>query len=167
MMHKQVDEAVINASLDAYVHGALEGDAAQARKLHEMLDSMLTGRDTPEGQLWLTDRGRMLLAEMHRQLGHCEGTGQQFAHAVLEAVRLKPHQGHWDDTCTFIRDLRLAITVANEMCEQREAGGKPDLAKASEVVAEGGEFGSNPARIREVYDEIAATVGGFREIAHC
>ena len=167
MIHKQLDEASIDARLDAYVNAAREGDAGQARKLHEMLDSMLSGRDTPEGQLWLTDHGRMLLAGMHRQLGCCEGTGQQLADAVLDAVQLKPHQGHWDDTCSFIHDLRLAITVANEMCEQRESGGQPDLARAAEIVAEGGEFGSNPARIREVYDEIAATVSGFREIAHC
>jgi len=167
MNHKQLDEASINARLDAYVHAAQEGDAGQARKLHEMLDSMLTERDTPDGQLWLTDRGRMLLAGMHRQLGCCEGTGQQLADAVLDAVQLKPHQGHWDDTCSFIRDLRLAIAVANEMCEQREAGGQPDLAKAAEVVAKGGEFGSKPQRIREVYEEISSTVSGFREIVHC
>ena len=167
MIEKRIDETAIDARLDAYVNGAREGDALQARHLHEMFDSMLTEAETPDGRLWLTDHGRMLLAGMHRELGRCEATGQGLADAVLEAVRLKPGPHHWDDTCSFIRDLRLAITVANEMCEQREAGDAPSLERAAEAVAEGGEFGTNPAQIREIYDEIAATVSGFREIAHC
>jgi hypothetical protein len=162
-----MDEAAIDARLDAFVRGAREGDVAQARQMHEMLDAMLTEGDTPNGRLWLTGHGRMLLAGMHRELGRCEATGQGLADAVLEAVRLKPHPHHWDDTCSFIRDLRLAITVANEMCEQREASGEADLARAAEVVAKRGEFGSDPAHIRAVYDEIAATVTGFRRIANC
>ncbi len=167
MIGTRMDEAAIDARLDIYARAAREGDTEQARSLHEMLDFMLTERETPEGQLWLTDHGRMLLAGMHRDLCHCEATGHGLANAVLEAVRLKPHPHHWDDTCSFIRDLRLAITVANEMCAQREAGGEPDLARAAEAVAEGGEFGSNPAQIREIYDDVASTVSGFREIAHC
>lgn len=167
MIDTRMDEAAIDARLDAYARGAREGDGAQARHLHEMLDAMLTEGETPDGRLWLTDHGRMLLAGMHRELGRCEATGPSLADAVLEAVRLKPGRHHWDDTCSFIRDLRLAITVANEMCEQREAGGSADLTRAAETVAKGGEFGSNPAQIREIYNEIAATVTGFREIAHC
>lgn len=167
MIERRMDEAAIDARLDACVSGAHEGDALQARHLHELFDAMLSEAETPEGRLWLTDHGRMLLAGMHRELGRCEATGQGLADAVLQAVRLKPGRHHWDDTCSFIRDLRLAITVANEMCEQREAGGTPNLERAAEVVAEGGEFGDNPAQIRAIYDEIAATVTGFREIAHC
>jgi len=167
MIETRMDEAAIDARLDTFVRGAREGDALQARHLHEMFDSMLTEAETPDGRLWLTEHGRMLLAGMHRELGRCEATGPSLADAVLEAVRLKPGRHHWDDTCSFIRDLRLAITVANEMCEQREAGGSADLARAAEAVAEAGEFDVSAAQIREIYNEIAATVTGFREIAHC
>ena len=167
MIGTRMDEAAIDARLDIYVQAARQGDTEQARHLHEMFDFMLTERETEEGKFWLTDHGRMLLAGMHRDLGHCETTGQGLADSVLEAVRLKPHPHHWDDTCSFMRDLRLAITVANEMCAQREAGDEPNLARATEAVAEGGEFGLSPAQIREIYDDIASTVSGFREIAHC
>ena len=61
MMNTRMSEATINASLDAYLHGAQEGDTSQARRLHEMLDFMLTEREMPEGQLWLTEHGKMLL----------------------------------------------------------------------------------------------------------
>jgi hypothetical protein len=167
MIKNRMNEAAIDARLDECIRGAHSGDVGQARELHDILDAMLTERDTPEGRLWLTDHGRQFLARMHRDLSHCEGAGPRLADAVLAAVRLNPHPAHWDDTCSFIRDLRLAITVANEMCEQREAGSNPDVARAAETVAKGGEFGPNPEYIRHVYDEIAATVTGFRDIAHC
>jgi hypothetical protein len=167
MMQNRLNETVIDTRLDACVRAAQGGDVDQARKLHEMLDAMLIERETPEGRFWLTDHGRMLLAGMHRELGACEGTGHQLSEAVLDAVRLKPHPAHWDDTCSFIRDLRLAITVANEMCEQRESGGATDLDSAVEAVASGGEFGPDAGQIRKTYEEIASTVSGFKEIAHC
>lgn len=167
MIHNRMKEAAIDARLDACIRGAQGGDEGQARQLHDVLDAMLTERETQEGRLWLTDHGRQFLAKMHRDLSHCEGSGHRLTDAVLDAVRLNPHPTHWDDTCSFIRDLRLAITVANEMCEQREAGGEPDVSRAAESVAKGGEFGSNPEHIRQVYDEIAANVVGFRDIAHC
>ena len=76
MTGPRMNEATINASLDAYLHGAQQGDAQQARHLHEMLDLMLTEREIPEGQLWLTEHAKMLLAEMHRQLAKCKGNGE-------------------------------------------------------------------------------------------
>jgi hypothetical protein len=162
-----MDEATINASLDAFLHGAQDGDTEQARRLHEMLDLMLTEREKDGRQLWLTDHGRHLLAQMHRQLSHCEGGGQHLHETVLEAVQLKPHHGHWQDTCDYLRDLRVAISVANELCIQRSSGGKPSLGKAASAVAERGEFDLEPAQIRKVYDEIAANVVGFRDMTHC
>jgi len=162
-----MDETTINASLDAYFHGAQEGDADQARRLHKMLDSMLTEREIPDGQLWLTDHARMLLANMHRQLSHCDGSGDQLRDTVLDAVQLMPHKGHWQDTCSYLCDLRTAIAVANELCEQRAAGKEPNVTQAVKSVADGGEFGLDPFRIREIYDEIASTIGGFREISSC
>ena len=166
MTHKHMDETTINASLDAYLHGAKEGDVDQARHLHEMLDLMLTEREIPDGQLWLTDHGKMLLAEMHRQLSLCEGGGDQLQDTVLDAVQFKPRKGTWKDTCSFVRDLRIAISVANELCEQRDAGHKPNINQATKAVADRGEFDLNPSRICEVYDEIASTVGGFKEFSH-
>jgi hypothetical protein len=167
MIHKRMDEASINTALDAYLHGAQEGDFHQARQLHEMLDLMLTERELPDGQLWLTEHGKMLLADMHRQLSHCAGEGDQLRDTVLEAVQLKPHQGKWKDTCSYVRDLKIAITVANELCEQRNTGRNPDITEAAQVVADSGEFDMDLSRICEVYDEIASTVGGFREFARC
>jgi hypothetical protein len=167
MTHKRMNEAQIDKSLDAFLHGAQEGDARQARKLHELLDQMLTEREIPDGQLWLTDHGRMLLAEMHRELSHCEGGGHQLSTTVLEAVQLRPHRGHWRDSCSFVHDLRIAIAVANDLCEQRNKGEKPDISKAAQAVADIEETGLNPSAVQEIYDEIAATVGGFREISHC
>ena len=49
MTDKRMAEATINDSLDAYLHGAEEGDPYQARHLHEMLDLMLTEREIPAG----------------------------------------------------------------------------------------------------------------------
>ena len=167
MTHVRMNEATINASLDAFLHGAQEGNPDQARQLHEMLDLMLTEREKDGRQLWLTDHGRQLLAQMHRQLSHCEGGGQQLHETVMEAVQLKPHHGRWQDTCDYLRDLRVAIAVANELCVQRSAGGQPDLGQAARVVAERGEFELEATQIREVYDEIAANVVGFRDIVHC
>jgi len=167
MTQTRMDEATINASLDACLHGAKEGDIDQARRLHELLDLMLTERETKDGQMWLTDHGKMLLAGMHRQLSHCQGSGQELRETVLDAVQLKPRQGHWHDTCEYLHDLRVAIAVANELCEQRAAGKKPNVSKAAKAVAGRGEFKLEPARVREVYDEVASTLGGFREIAHC
>jgi hypothetical protein len=167
MIHKRMDEASINTALDAYLHGAKDGDIKQAQQLHEMLDFMLTEREIPDGQLWLTEHGKMLLADMHRQLSHCEGEGNQLRDTVLEAVQLKPHQGKWKDTCSYVRDLKIAITVANELCEQRGAGRNPDITEAAKAVADSGEFDLDTPSICEVYDEIASTVGGFREFARC
>lgn len=167
MIHKRMNEASINTALDSYLHGAKEGDFHKAQQLHEMLDFMLTEREVPEGKLWLTEHGKMLLAEMHRQLSHCEGKGNRLRDDVLEAVRLRPHRGKWKDTCSYVRDLKIAISVANELCEQRNAGTKPDLTDAAQIVADGGEFGLDSSQIRAVYDEIASTVGGFKEFAHC
>ena len=167
MTHKRMNQAQIDTSLDAYLHAAQEGDARQARKLHELLDQMLTEREMPDGQLWLTDHGKMLLAEMHRELSHCEGEGGRLSDTVLEAVQLRPHKGHWRDSCSFVHDLRIAIAVANDLCEQRNNGEKPDISKAAQTVADHEESGLNPSDVREIYDEIASTVGGFREISHC
>ena len=163
----RLDESTINASLDAYLHGAREGDVSQARQLHEMLDLMLTERESPDGQLWLTDHARMLLAEMHRELSKCEGSENQLREKVLDAVQLKPAADHWKDTCSFVHDLRIATAVANELCLQRNAGEETDLAAASRAVAEAGEFDLTPSAIGNIYQEIAATVGGFREISRC
>jgi hypothetical protein len=165
MTNTRMDEATINTSLDAYLHGAKEGDTDQARRLHEMLDFMLTERELPDGQLWLTEHGKMLLADMHRQLSQCGGGGDQLRDTVLDAVQLKPCKGHWRDTCSYLRDLRIATTVANELCEQRDAGREPNVPQAAKAVADRGEFGLDPSRICEVYDEIASTVGGFKEIS--
>lgn len=167
MTDKRLDEATIDASLDAYLHGAKEGDTSKARKVHNMLDSMLTEKEVSGGRLWLTEHGKMLLAYMHRQLAHCEGSGAELKDQVLEAVDFKPHMGHWEDTCSYLGDLRVAIAVANELCEQRKSGRTGDVAAAVNAVADGGEFCLSPADIREVYEEIASTISGFRDIPHC
>lgn len=167
MTHSRMAEAAINASLDAYLDGAQGGDVNQARCLHDMLDKMLTERDTDEGQLWLTEHGKMLLADMHRQLSHCEESGNALNEHVLDAVRLKPRQGHWPDTCDFVADLRIALSVANELCMQSKSGCVQDLDAASGKVANSGEYDLDAGRIKEVYEEIAATVGGFKEMTHC
>lgn len=167
MTSKRLDEATIDASLDAHLHGAKEGDTSRARQFHNMLDSMLTGKEVSGGRLWLTEHGKTLLADMHRQLGHCEGSGSELRDKVLEAVDFKPHKGHWEDTCSYLGDLRVAIAVANELCEQRRSGNHPDVAQAVNAVADSGEFGLGPSGIREVYDEIASTIVGFKDISHC
>lgn len=167
MIHKRMDEATIDASLDAYLHDAEHGDSAQARRLHEMLDNMLTGRDAPEGKLWLTEHGKMVLADIHRQLSHCEGSDEHLKDEVLEATQFKPREHHWKDTCNFVDDLRIAIAVANELCEQRSSGASPSISKAAQAVADDGMFDLTKAEIADVYDEIASTVGGFKEISHC
>jgi hypothetical protein len=167
MIDKRVNETTINASLDAFLHGAQEGDAHQVRRLHEMLDMMLTEREGAEGRLWLTDHGKMVLADMHRKFSRCGGAADLLRDTLSGDVELKPHAGHWSDTCSYIRDLRIAITVANELCEQRNAGGQPDVSQAAQAVADRGEFDLQPDAIRDIYDEIAATVVGFREISRC
>jgi len=85
----------------------------------------------------------------------------------LDAVQFRPRKGNWQDTYSYLRDLRIAITVANELCEQRCTSGKPSVPRAAETIAERGEFGLDPARICEIYDEVASTVGGFREFSNC
>lgn len=122
MTHSRMAEAAINASLDAYLHDAQHGDVNQARCLHDMLDKMLTEQESAEGQLWLTEHGKMLLADMHRQLSHCEESGNALNEHVLDAVRLKPRKGHWPDSCDFVADLRIALSVANELCIQGKSG---------------------------------------------
>ena len=165
MTQTRMDEARINASLDAFLHHANEGDTEQARQLHGMLDSMLSERETSDGRMWLTDHARMLLAEMHRRLSHCEGSGERLHENVMDAVRLRPHRGHWQDSCEYLKDLKVAISVANELCRQKAEGNPPDIDLAAGTVAESGEYDLEPTRIRDVYDRIASTVGGFREIA--
>ena len=167
MTHTRMDEASINASLDRYLHGAREGDVNQARRLHEMLDNMLTGTDSEGGQLWLTEHGRLLLARMHRQLSHCEGTGHDLEDDVLDAVWLKPHRGHWDDSCSFVNDMRIAIAVADEICQQRKAGQELDFESAVKAVEKSGGYDKSAEQIADIYEEIASTVGGFREMSSC
>lgn len=163
----RMNEKAIDASLDAALQAARHGDAEQGRKLHDMFDSMLSGRELPEGQLWLTDHARMMLADMHRQLSHCEGGDEHLRDTVLEAVNLKPLKGHWRDNCAFVHDLQVALGVANELCRQRDAGSEPDIGLAARAIAQRGEFDLQADRISEVYEEIASAVGGFREISGC
>ena len=160
-------EATINASLDGYLHGARHGDVNQARCLHDMLDKMLSEQETEEGRYWLTDHARMLLADMHRQLSHCEDSGSTLSEQVLDAVRLKPREGHWQDSCDFVADLRVALSVANELCQQNRAGCVQDLDLASAKVAESHEYELDAQQIKGIYEEIASTVGGFREMTRC
>jgi hypothetical protein len=167
MTHAKMAEATINASLDAYLHGARHGDVNQARYLHDMLDKMLTEQESDEGRFWLTDHARMLLADMHRQLSHCEETGSALSEHVLDAVRLKPRTGHWQDSCDFVADLRIALAVANELCQQNKTGCEQDLGLAAGKVADGGEYDLDAGKIMEIYDEVAATVGGFKEMTRC
>jgi hypothetical protein len=162
-----MNEGAINATLDAYLHGARDGDVLQARRLHEMLDSMLTEREISDGQLWLTDHARMVLADMHRQLSQCKGDGENLRETVLEAVQYKPHTGHWHDTCDYLHDLRIALSVTNELCAHRAAGKDPDVGRAAKAVAASGEFGLDASRIKAVYEEIASSVSGFKEISGC
>lgn len=167
MTHTRMDEASINTTLDACLHGARKGDVNQARKLHELLDCMLTGKDSEKGQFWLTEHGRLLLARMHRQLSHCDNSGPHLEEDVLDAVWLKPHQGHWDDSCRFVNDMRIAIAVADELCGQRSAGIEPDFDAAVSAVEKTGGYGKSADQIRGIYEAIAATVGGFREMSRC
>lgn len=167
MAHPRLDESTINASLDAYLHGAEKGDVNQARKLHDLLDRMLTEQYEKDGRLWLTDHARMLLAGMHRELSHCEEKGHALEDHVLDAVRLKPRRGHWKDSCNFVSDLRVAIAVAHELCMQTNAGQSVDLDAAVKAVEQDGGYGLSADRIRDIYDEISDTVGGFKEISHC
>ena len=165
MTNTRMGEAALNASLDACLHEARSGDTRQARRLHELLGHMLTEREGPEGRFWLTDHGRLVLAEMHRNLSHCPDTDDKIAEVALDAVHIRPKPGHWPDQGSFVKDLRVAISVANELCEQRESGDEPNMEAAAERVAERGEFGLDASRIRDVYEEVAAAVGGFREIS--
>ena len=167
MTHARMAEAAINASLDAYLHGAQEGDVNQARSLHDLLDKMLTERETDQGRYWLTDHARMLLADMHRQLSHCEETGKALSDHVMDAVRLKPKEGHWQDPANFVADLRIALAVAHELCQQSSSGCVQDLDQATQNVADSGEYDLEAARIMEIYEQIAHTVGGFEEMTRC
>ena len=167
MKHARMAEAAINASLDACLRGAQHGDKTQARHLHEMLDKMLTEQETDEGRLWLTDHGRMLLADMHRQLSDCKESGSELSEHVLDAVRLQPAKGHWDDPCNFVADLRVALAVANELCQQGKAGCEQDLAVAANIVADAGEYELSVENIIDIYEQIAGTVEGFREMTRC
>jgi hypothetical protein len=85
----------------------------------------------------------------------------------MQAVRLQPREDPWTDNCRFVRELRVAIAVANELCVQRDAGGQPDLAAATLTVANRGDFDLSESRIREIYDGISSAIGGFTEIARC
>ncbi|MBT8040761.1 MAG: hypothetical protein KJO70_08720 [Gammaproteobacteria bacterium] len=167
MRHSRMAEAAINASLDSYLKGARRGDAKQARHLHELLDKMLTEQETEDGRLWLTDHGRMLLADMHRQLSACRETGVELSEHVLDAVRLKPAEGHWDDPSNFVSDLRIALAVANQLCQQGKSGCEQDLAVAAQTVVDKGEYDLKVDLIIEVYEKIADTVDGFREMTRC
>lgn len=167
MTHARMAEAAINASLDAFLHGAQDGDVNQARCLHDLLDKMLTEEETDEGRFWLTDHARMLLADMHRQLSHCDESGTMLSEHVLDAVRLRPREGHWQDSCDFVADLRVALSVANVLCEQNKIGCDQDLDMAAGKVAESGEYDLGASKIKEIYNEIATTVGGFKEMTRC
>lgn len=167
MTHARMAEAAINASLDAHLHGAQHGDVNQARCLHDLLDKMLTEQETDEGRLWLTEHGKMLLAEMHRELSHCEESGPALNEHVLGAVRLKPREGHWENSCDFVADLRIALAVANELCQQNMAESEQDLNAAVSKVVESGDYDLDAARILDIYEKIADTVGGFREMTRC
>ena len=167
MTHARMAEAAINASLDAYLHGAQDGDVNQARYLHDLLDKMLMEQETDQGRYWLTDHARMLLADMHRQLSHCEETGRVLTDHVLDAVRLKPRAGHWQDSCDFVADLRIALSVANVLCQQNKDGCTQDLDLAAVQVADSGEYDLDAVQIKGIYNEIAATVGGFKEMTRC
>jgi hypothetical protein len=160
-----MDETRINASLDTLLHHAREGDVSEARKLHEFLDSMLLEREQPEGKLWLTDHGRLLLAEMHRHLANCKGDDRHLGEEVLEAVELKPHPERWPNTCAYLHDLRVATAVANELCEQSKAGRQASVEHAAQTLFERGDYGIEPERICEIYDRISSTIAGFREIS--
>ena len=115
----------------------------------------------------IRDSGKMLLANIHRQLSHCGGSGEHLKEEVLEATQFKPHRHHWKDTCNFVSDLRVAIAVANQLCEQRGAGLSPSVSLAAETIANSREFALSQGEICEIYDDIATTVGGFSEISHC
>jgi hypothetical protein len=166
MTTPRMTEATLNASLDACIRDAWEGNVDQARHLHEMLDNMLTGRETAEGTYWLTRHAREVLADMHRELSHCQESGHLLEEHVLKAVRLSPGEHHWSDTCNFVSDLRVAIAVANELCEQHQAGKEPNTRLAAAKVADKGDYGMDQVEILKIYDDIASTVGGFREISH-
>lgn len=166
MTHMRMDENTINASLDACLHEAQKGNTYQARKLHEMLDSMLTERELPSGRLWLTDHGKKLLADMHRELSHCEGCGKQLQDTVLDAVQLKPHPTHWHDTSTYLSDLRVALAVATELREHRDEGNQFNVDQAIRAVAASGEFPLTQCEILEIYDDITSSVNGFQEISN-
>ena len=161
----RMDARSLDTRLDASLHAADLGDPVQARQLHDLLDAMLTERESPEGRYWLTDHGRAVLAEMHRALSHCGDDGARLRDHVLRAVHLNVGPGHWKDSCSYVSDLRVAIAVANELCAQRREGGKPDLETASQVVAGTGTFELSAKGVRQVYEQVAAAVGGFREIA--
>lgn len=167
MTHARIAEADINASLDAFLHGAQGGDVNQARCLHDLLDKMLTEQETDEGRFWLTDHARMLLADMHRQLSHCDENGPALSEHVLDAVRLLPRKGRWQDPSNFVADLRIALSVANELCQQNKAGCIQDLDEASKIVADSGEYGLEASKIKAIYEVIASTVGGFKEMTRC
>ena len=167
MTHARMAEAAINASLDACLHGAQEGDVNQARSLHDLLDRMLSERETEEGRYWLTDHARMLLADMHRQLSHCDETGKALSEHVLNAVQLRPKKGRWQDPCNFVSDLRIALAVANELCQQSSSGCAQDLDQATETVADSPEYDLEASKIKDIYEEIASTVGGFKEMTRC
>lgn len=165
MTKTRMGEAALNASLDACLHDARSGDTRQARRLHELLDHMLTEREGPEGRFWLTDHGRMVLAEMHRSLSHCPHSDDKIAEAALDAVHILPKPGHWPDQGSFVKDLRVAISVANELCEQRDLEGGPDIAAAVDRVVQRGEFELDASQIRNIYEEVAGAIGGFHEIS--
>jgi hypothetical protein len=163
MTGKRMAEATINASLDAHLHSAKAGDLEQARHLHKLFDHMLMEKELPDGKLWLTEHGKTLLAEMHRELGHCEGGGEQLRSRALEAVRLHPHGSPGEENYAYVQDLRVAIAVANELCEQRSAGEKPDVARAAQAVARSGQFSLDEPRICAIFDEVSTSVGGFKK----
>ena len=163
MIEKRIDEASLNASLDACLDGARKGDPNQARHLHEILDLMLEERSNADGVLWLTDHAKEVLAGMHQRLSLCEGQGDHLKDDILDAVGFIPHQHPWEDSCGFVQNMRIALAVAHELCR---SGGQ-DVPGAAEIVAARGEYDLAPEAIVNIYDEIASTVGGFKEISRC
>lgn len=167
MTDAKLAEAALDSSLNAFLHAAQNGDVNQARNLHDMLEKMLTEKESDEGRYWLTDHARSLLAQMHGQLSHCEETGSALSEHVLDAVRLRPRPDRWQDTCKFVHDLRIALAVTHELCEQNKEGCDHDLDMAAGKVADGGEYALDANQIKDIYEQIAATVGGFKEMTDC
>ena len=54
-----------------------------------------------------------------------------------------------------------------ELCQQNMAESEQDLNAAVSKVVESGDYDLDAARILDIYEKIADTVGGFREMTRC